>query len=173
MSIFGNYSYDSIRNIYRSAHELITKIKKAKTEVDEENRAFIKGIFDEILYDSILKTTSGMLKVIFKYSPENTLSAGDIQRYIKKLQTQGINIKYVIIDYLDVLRPTIMNGFYEEHQMLGIITQDLRTLSRIFGIPVITATQTSKLGDDIGRTMNNGLVGESWKKVKFSDFIYL
>ena len=168
MSIFGNYDFNTIRNIYKYAHDFITQLKKDSNEVDEENRGFIKNIFNEILAESILKTTSGMLKVIFKYSPENTLSAGMIAKQIKKLQLQGITVKYIIIDYLDVLKPTLIsNGYWEEHQLLGIITQDLRTLSRIFGIPVITATQTSKEGDNIGKNMTNGMVGESWKKVKF------
>ena len=47
------------------------------------------------------------------------------------------------------------------------ITQELRTLSRIHGIPVITATQTSKIGDNVGRTLTNEMIGESYKKVKF------
>lgn len=134
MSIFGNYDFDKIRNIYRASHDLITKVKKSKEEVDSETKELIKSVFDEILYDSIIKTTAGMLKVIFKYSPENSLSAGNIQQEIRKLKLQGINVKYLIIDYLDVLKPTLTYNYFEEHQLLGVITQELRTLSRIFGI---------------------------------------
>ena len=89
------------------------------------------------------------------------------------MKLQNINIKYLIIDYLDVLKPTLQVGRHEEHQVLGMITQDLRTLSRIFGIPVITASQTTREGDNVGRALTNDIIGESWKKVKFCDFMYV
>ena len=167
MSVFGNYSYDGVREIYRTSHEFISKIKKQKDEVDQDSKGLINNIFNEILYDSITKTTAGTLKIIFKYSPEQSLSASEIAQQIKKFQLMGINIKYLIIDYLDVLKPSLTYGsaISDEYFTLGVITQELRTLSRLHGIPVITATQTSKIGDNVGQTLTNSMIGESYKKV--------
>ena len=174
MSIFGNYDYSGIREIYRISHEFISKIKKEKDEVDKENKEIINNLFNDMLYDSITKTTSGTLKIIFKYAPEQSLSASEISQQIKKFELMGINIKYLIIDYLDVLKPSLTySSISDEYFNLGVITQELRTLSRLHGIPVITATQTSKIGDNVGQTLTNSMIGESYKKVKFSDFIYM
>ena len=123
MSIFGNYEFDKVRNIYRASHEYITHLKKNKTDIDSDSKAVISGLFNDVLYDSITKTTSGTLKIIFKYSPENSLSAGDIQRTLKKFEMQGIRVKYIIIDYLDVLKPTLSyagNIMADEYLMLGV-----------------------------------------------------
>lgn len=122
ISVFGNYEFDKIRNVYRAAHEYITQIKKEKDCIDDESKLLIKNLFDDILFDSITKTTDGNLKIIFKYAPENTLSAGDIHQQLKKFEMQGIHIKYLIIDYLDVLKPTLTYGnvFSDEYVTLGI-----------------------------------------------------
>ena len=167
MSVFGNYSYDGVREIYRASHEFISKIKKQKDEIDQDSKEMISNLFNEMLYDSITKTTAGTLKIIFKYAPEQSLSASEIAQQIKKFQLMGINIKYLIIDYLDVLKPSLTYGtaISDEYYTLGVITQELRTLSRLHGIPVITATQTSKIGDNVGQTLTNSMIGESYKKV--------
>ena len=170
MSVFGNYDYTGIREIYRVSHEFISKLKKEKDEVDKENREIINNLFNDMLYDSITKTTAGTLKIIFKYAPEQSLSPTEIAQQIKKFELMGINIKYLIIDYLDVLKPSLTNGtaLSDEYYTLGVITQELRTLSRLHGIPVITATQTSKIGDNVGQTLTNSMIGESYKKVKLA-----
>ncbi len=170
MSIFGNYDYNGIREIYRVSHDFISKVKKQKDEVDQDTKTTINSLFNDMLYDSITKTTAGTLKIIFKYSPEQSISASEIAQQIKKFQLMGINVKYLIIDYLDVLKPSLTYGtaMSDEYFTLGVITQELRTLSRLHGIPVITATQTSKIGDNVGQTLTNSMIGESYKKVKFS-----
>lgn len=174
MSIFGNFDYQIIRDIYKDIHGLFTEIKKGN---NNEHLEYCKDaaveIFKDVLNESIVKTTKGNLKIIFKYSPENTLSCGDITRQIEIYKHQGINIKYLIVDYLDVLKPTLITSNIDDYTKLGIITQEARTLSRLYGIPVITASQTTRGGDDIQRSMTNTIMGDSWKKVQYSDFIYM
>lgn len=123
ISIFGNYEFSNVRNIYRASHEYFTNIKKEKKVIDPSSKTVVKNFFDELLFDAVNKTTENHLKIIFKYAPENSYSAGDIQRQIKKFQLQGINIKYIIIDYLDVLKPTLSYGnnvSTDEYATLGI-----------------------------------------------------
>lgn len=176
ISIFGNYGFNIVRNTYKVAHEYFSEYRKNKIIPSKESHDIIVNLYKDILTSSIVNTTKGTLKIIFKYSPENSLSAGDIQKQIEKFKHQGINIKYIIIDYLDVLRPTLSIGNgsgFDDYNNLGVITQELRTLSRIYGIPVISATQTNKEGDKVNVGLSNSIMGESWKKVKYSDFVYM
>ena len=178
MSIFGNYDFNIIRNIYRTANDHFMALKKKKASESEINLAkkAIMGLFNDVLTTSIMDTTKDGLKIIFRYAPENTYSAGDAQKQISKFKMQGITIKYIIIDYLDTLRPTLqpIGSFgFDEYNTLGLITQELRTLSRIYGIPVITASQTSKEGDKLSVSLNNSIIGDSFKKIRYSDFVYM
>lgn len=173
MSIFGNFNYQTIRELYQKIHELFVEV--SRTGNNEHLDQCIKSsveLFKMILNESIVKTTKGNLKIIFKYSPENTLSCGDLTRQLEIYKHQGINVKYLIIDYLDVLKPTL-NTATDDYTKLGIITQEARTLSRLYGIPVITASQTTRGGDDVQKSMTNTIMGDSWKKVQYSDFIYM
>lgn len=175
ISIFGNIDYEIVRNMYKKTHDFFNQIKKKGDEsLIETAKKSINELFSEILNNSIIKSSKGNLKIIFKYSPENTLSPGDISRQIDKYKHAGINVKYLIIDYLDVLKPTInLSNNFDEYNTLGLITQELRTISRLYGIPVISATQLTRSSEDLTRSLNNGQVGDSWKKVKYSDFIFL
>lgn len=173
MSIFGNYSYSNIRELYRKTSDVFTLLKKRGSD-GQDAKKLVQKIFHDLMIKSVVQTTQGKLKIIFKYAPENSFSAADLARQIDKFRMQGIHVRYVIIDYLDTLRPSVQNirGPQQDYDVLGTICQDLRSLSRIYSVPVITATQTSKRGDDFSCDMNNSIMGESWKKVKFSDFIY-
>lgn len=175
MAIFGNYDYRLIRDLYKKIHEFFITIKKSNNnELINQAKEIVTNLFKDVLDDSIVKTKKGDLKIIFKYAPENTLSAGDITKQLELYKHQGINIKYIIIDYLDVMKPTLnINNVSDDYNTAGYITQELRTLSRLYGIPVITASQTTRAGDDVQKSMNNSLIGESWKKIKFSDFVYM
>lgn len=122
MSIFGNYDYNIIREMYRKTHEFFNEIKKDGNPSNlDKGKEVINGLFNEILNESIVKTTKGNLKIIFKYAPENTLSAGDITKQIEKYKHSGINIKYLIIDYLDVMKPTLLSlSNIDEYNTLGM-----------------------------------------------------
>lgn len=177
ISIFGNYSYGLVRDLFKQIYEVFNTFKKKNGDnIDEESIKDLKNqakkIFFDLLNNSVVKTTKGNLKIIFKYSPENSLSASDIAKQLEKYKLQKINIKYLIVDYLDTLKASSVNAETNDYDKLGFVTQELRSLSRLFAIPVIAATQTNKEAEKINVDLSNYVVGESWKKVKFSDFIY-
>ena len=51
--------------------------------------------------------------------------------------------------------------------------QELRNLSRIHGIPVISPTQNQRDSEDVTKMQSNKLIGDSYKKIRYSDFIYM
>lgn len=46
-------------------------------------------------------------------------------------------------------------------------------MSRIHGIPVISPTQNQRDSEDVTKFQSNKLIGDSYKKIRYSDFIYM
>lgn len=40
------------------------------------------------------------------------------------------------------------------------VTQELRNISRVYNVPVITATQNSKVAENISNSMDNTMMGK-------------
>ncbi|MDD4081915.1 MAG: hypothetical protein PHD05_00875 [Sphaerochaetaceae bacterium] len=68
---------------------------------------------------------------------------------------------------------TSVFGNQKEYDTQGQIVQELRNLSRIHGIPIISPTQNTRDSEDVTKAQNNRLIGDSYKKIRYSDFIYM
>lgn len=68
---------------------------------------------------------------------------------------------------------TSVFGNMKEYDTQGQIVQELRNLSRIHGIPVISPTQNQRDSEDVTKMQSNKLIGDSYKKIRYSDFIYM
>lgn len=54
-----------------------------------------------------------------------------------------------------------------------MIVQELRQLSINLNLPVLTATQNARSSENLKSEMNNSFIGDSYKKVRYADFIYM
>ncbi len=178
--IFGNYEFNSVKDLYKKSYEVVKSHQKILQDSNEiidikiNKPAYhteIKKIFTNLINNSIISVTNDNFKIIIKHAPEDNFSPGDIGRQIEKLKMQGIIVKYVVIDYLDVMVPTISKSYYKMYDRLGQITQELRNLSNIYNMPVITATQNQREAENINIEMSNRLMGDSVLKVRYSDYI--
>ena len=167
-SISGNYNYNSIKSLFKTSYE-ISNYENAGSYVSN-----IKNMFKNIIQTSILDATDNKVSLIIKHSNENTFSSGDISRFIDQLKVEGVNIKAIIVDYIDVMVP-IINKFTsgDDYNAQGLIVQEMRNLSRLYQIPVITATQNRRESENVSTTMSNMQIGDSYKKVRNADFIYM
>jgi len=105
---------------------------------------------------------------------ENTFSPGDLGRFIDRLKVEGYKTKLIFVDYIDTMSPTtIVFGNKSEYDTQGQIVQELRNLSRIHGIPIISPTQNQRDSEDVTKMQSNKLIGDSYKKIRYSDFIYM
>jgi len=68
---------------------------------------------------------------------------------------------------------TSVFGNAKEYDTQGQIVQELRNLSRIHGIPIISPTQNQRDSEDVTKIQSNKLIGDSYKKIRYSDFIYM
>ena len=82
-------------------------------------------------------------QLIIKEFPPSTISVGNLTAYIKKLVQNGIKPDTIIVDYVNLLTTSYGNNSYER---IKHITEQLRAISYIFNVPVITATQLNRAG---------------------------
>lgn len=77
-----------------------------------------------------------------EYAPK-TITVSHIRAYIEKLmQKKNIKPDVIIIDYVNLLLPTIQTG--NSYTDIKAITEQLRALSYLFSCPIITATQLNR-----------------------------
>ena len=80
-------------------------------------------------------------KLVIKEFPPSTISVGQLNAYIKKLIQSGIKPDAIIVDYVNLLTTSFGTNSYER---VKHITENLRAVSYIFNVPVITATQLNR-----------------------------
>lgn len=178
ISIFGNYSHESVKNLFAKAYE-VTRTQKimGSDEAQPINSNLLKSIqtiFQQVLVSSIAKITQGKVKIVIKHCNENTFTSGDLGRFIDRLAVDGLKVKMCFVDYLDVMASSLMKGSnLKEYDTQGAIVQEIRTLTRIHKIPIIVPTQNTRDSEDLTKMISNRVIGDSYKKVRFADFIYM
>jgi hypothetical protein len=54
-----------------------------------------------------------------------------------------------------------------------MIIQEMRQASRRYGIPIVTITQNNRMAENFSVEMSNNLIGDSIKKIRYSDTIVM
>ena len=85
-------------------------------------------------------------KILIKEFPPSTITVNHLKAFIKKLQSKGIKIDALVVDYINLLHSPTGNNSYER---IKYAAEQLRALSYIFECPIITATQLNRTGYDI------------------------
>jgi hypothetical protein len=102
-----------------------------------------------------------LIAVIVKHENENIFSPGDLGRFLDRLKVEGWNAKMVFLDYVDCATPTIQRyTSFKDYDLQGQIVQELRNLSRAHKLPIITATQNSKISENMNVSMDNTQIGD-------------
>ncbi len=108
-------------------------------------------------------------KILIKEFPPNTITAQQVDSYIKTVQLQGIHIDAIILDYINLLKGSMNSNLYER---IKTASEEVRALTYKFNCPIITATQLNRC-IDINSTVKhiNGAV-KKIKDIKVGDEIY-
>ena len=176
ISIFGNYKFEVIQQLFAKAYEVTRSQQIMGMSVDNSEQLIgsLQKMFNILLKDSLLKVTQGKCSLLLKHCNENTFTPGDLGRFIDRLKVEGYKTKLIFVDYLDNMTPTTsVFGNKSEYDSQGQVVQELRTLSRIHGVPIISPTQNQRDAEDSTKMQSNRLIGDSYKKVRYSDFIYM
>jgi replicative DNA helicase len=169
LSIFGKHSAKVIKDGYERTNQIMNK-KPALAE-------HIKSFWKEELTEAIIDVTeSKKCKLLLKHDNENSFSMADVNTFIDKLEMDGTNVKFVAIDYLDVMSSShkgFNNGGSDgDYQLHGAICQEMRGLAKARGIPVLTISQNNRSSE--GKDFDsNSDIGGSHKKVSYSDLLIM
>jgi len=175
ISIFGNYETTIIKRLFVDLSEQLKRIKAETQNVDDH--PFVKKcryLIQKIIQDSIRTITKHNVSICLIHSTENTFTTSDLSRKIDKLILEGYNVKVVAVDYIDVMAPatggSVVGDDYNAH---GQIVHELRILARLYKVPVLTITQNVRSSEDPQQALSNQLIGDSHKKVRYSDYIFM
>ena len=166
ISIIGNQSVDEVKRLFRYGMQISRRPEYSK----------YKSQFEALLSNTVTTTlynrTQGKVSIILKHSEENTFTPTDLAKFIDRLKVDGYNVRAVFADYIDVFVPTIHHREMRDYDAQGTIVQELRTISRAYKLPIITATQNRR-SSETSITMSNEDIGDSYKKVRYSDYIFM
>lgn len=87
--------------------------------------------------------SKGSGSIYIKEFPPATITTNQLKAFIKKITDSGVKIDAVVLDYINLLHTTVGNNSYER---IKHITEQLRALSYVFNIPIISATQLNRSG---------------------------
>jgi replicative DNA helicase len=88
----------------------------------------------------------GGAKLFIKQMPTGTASALDIYRYLYDLKINGFEPDVVIIDYLNLMKPTSVNQGDGTYTRVKYIAEEVRALAVELQVVVWTATQLNRSG---------------------------
>ncbi|MFW6247181.1 MAG: DnaB-like helicase C-terminal domain-containing protein [bacterium] len=170
-SIFGNYDAKSLKNLYSTAFD----ITRANQMISSSNQidTNLRKTMNDVIETSIYGKTQGKVQLIVKHCNENEFSAGDLNKFIDLLRVEGKNVKMIILDYIDVMNPTAKTGSEDPYVKQGWIVHELRNLAKNQKLPILTATQNSRGSENLQYGMNNQQIGDSYLKVRYTDFLYM
>lgn len=87
--------------------------------------------------------------LIIKDYPTGSATPMTIDAYIEGLKRKGINPDVVILDYLNLLKPSQFHYQGDKQYIqIGYITKEIRGLSTKYEIPFFSATQSNRSGYD-------------------------
>jgi len=173
--IHGNYDSSIVKKLYKSSYQILSSdINSDFNQMNSDIGKKIKSTFDNILKNSFSEIIESKANLILRHDRENVFSAGDLSKFIDRLKVEGLNVRLVLIDYIDTMTPTVRNhGLKSDYEIHGVIVQELRNVSKAYKIPIITATQLKRGSENTQFSLATEMIGDSIKKQRFSDFIYM
>lgn len=93
----------------------------------------------------------------------------DIKALVTRMRQRGQQVDYLMIDYMELMRPVHYNRNAERHNW-SQIAQDLRALGVDLQVPVVTAWQVNRAGSD-NHILSERDVSECWDVIKHADII--
>lgn len=170
-SILGNIDHSILKYMYVSSSTLLRK----KSMYDDQNSQIVsqsKQMFKRFIEEALHKTT-GVHVPFALYHYRDQISPSTVKQLIDYHKSKGKRVRMAFIDYMDCMVPSNSKYTdYNDYNSHGIITQELRNLAQECLIPVITITQAVR-GTETADFMTNDNIGDSIKKVRYADYVYM
>jgi hypothetical protein len=175
ISIFGNYNPKLCKKLFVYSSQLLKGSGKGENNKDiiyhKGLESQIKALLEKITNQAIHSVTKGRCKVGILHSNEFGYNMADASAFIDKQRALGVNVKMAFIDYIDCMLPSNMasNAAGKEYDTQGVVVQEMKLVGREQGVSIISVTQNSKLAENSQQALNNSLIGDSYKKIRYSD----
>lgn len=145
-------------------------------EVAERYDAAWTGIPLQEIEDNTVKLRSKLERLGNKYGnsliikkyPTKGATVYTLEGHLRQLINTGFYPDLIIVDYLDLLSPT--TNYQSSYEDLGDISGRLRGLGDKFGVPIQTATQANRAGNNV-EVADRSHISDSLQKAFIADII--
>lgn len=165
-SILGNVDQTIPKQMYISISNLL------KNQSDDYSINNIKNLFKNFIDTSLYETVGKYVPFVLNHFREQ-ITPTTVKQLIDYYDSKKMKVRAVFIDYMDCMTPSNSKYTdYTDYNSHGILTQELRNLAQEYLVPVITITQAIR-GTENADFMTNDNIGDSIKKVRYADYIYM
>ena len=118
-----------------------------------------------------VKSTEGRGNLYIKEFPTGEASILDMKRYIRELIMRGVKPDIIYVDYINLMKPSYGNKS-DLYSDVKRIAEELRAMSFLFNIPVISVSQLNREGSSIDlRSLDFVFISESMGLPATADFM--
>lgn len=136
---------------------IILKRNVTYSDIKEQDLEYVENQF------------SIMCNIYLQYLPPHKTTTNDLMITLGKISEEN-TMKAIYVDYLNLLSLDTRRNLEKRHE-LGIITSELKIISKKFKCPLIVPTQINTAGYDVIPTMKN--IDESRQIAQNADFVGL
>lgn len=167
-----------------SIEETVERIFNIVASDDDIRNYTTKQVARMLRDDGQLKLTDkDNIDIIIKYYPNRSIATDDLYNIIQDLEDDNIEVIALILDYLKRIKPA--EPADNEKTELKNITNELKDLSVILDIPVITAQQLNRVAasvidaaiqakkEDVTKLVGRDGVAGAWEIVENSDVVII
>ena len=124
------------------------------------------------------------IDIYFKYAGNLEISTADLYGYVSDLNNKGFRPICMVLDYIKRIDST-HNSNGDERIRMSFVAKELKTFAEFYQIPVITAMQLNREGNniidaamrdnkqDVARFVGSSSIGNAWDIIEDSDWVCL
>lgn len=110
-------------------------------------------------------------KLFIKYFPIKTIASHTIKMHVERIQMlTGTKIDMIVVDYADLLRPSVSERNSNSYSEAGSVYEELRAVAGELQIPIWSASQANR-GAHEEEVIQAHNVADSYRKIMTGDFV--
>jgi replicative DNA helicase len=173
-TIFGNYPPRIIKKLYytiNKKYRYLLKTQPNNSELINYFKSYINTIFHNLEVDSIKSITKDKVLYMIQDQSDGNYSSSNLLNTLTILKLKGYRVRLILLDYIDLMTSSKkLDKEYDEH---GQIVKDLRSIAKEYHVPIVSVTQLKRETENPKVPLTNTTMGDSYKKVRFSDYIFM
>ena len=163
--------------------ETLIRLFNASVSGDSFSEYTVDEIVNMLREKGGLTLNDGETQILIRYYSANSFSPNDLRSLIDSFEDEGYEIIATVLDYLKLMKSDTM--YTSEKERLGQLTTDLKNIAVDYLIPVMTAQQLNRSGDnafanardsgrqDLIKSVKRGDIADSWDVIQNADFVMI